>query len=482
MSVASSDIYQNLFGQILDINPETQRLKEICRVFLELDFPEKDQLTELAFTPNEQLSISSPTGQQPDTPEGDQESGDLAIGNMSNLRDFPKLLKKQFLIPDEIFFHRLIRHDLFVLKNEEHQRHISWDSHIKEQSQLNTEKAHFRKRTYILMDVSASTGIANRLTIEKAIAIAYLENQRSEGGEVWFRTFNHHCGPPWLAKTGVDYRHLINNGIVTSKPIGQTDLEGALKTAFSDLEEQPSEDRAEILLLTDGLTPLNLSHLEDGLNQHRIHVVLIGGDLGELTQSELRDHFMNEHRSLKEEMENSPVRETRERLRSRLDQMFQQRSKNLQKELEKKWQDDLRFCAEKNGGLFLSVPDLPSASFSTETQLEDLEERLHQLSSLLNDPSTTTLEKEKLIDEVLAIRSYILDLKGQTTDSSRLDSLLKSTGKITLGSEELETMLKYAQIRWQASNGQKGESVDLFLFLKVVKESIQRWIRGKETA
>ena len=385
-------------------------------------------------------------------------------------------------MPDAIFYHRLVRHDLFVMKNEGRQRLMSWDDHLQEQSQLNEHKIHLRQRTYILMDVSASTAVANRLTIEKAIAIAYLESHQKEGGEVWLRTFNQKCGPPWLAKDGVAYRRLINKGVVSATPIGQTDLQGAIKTAFDDLDQQPSEDQAEILLLTDGLAPLELETLDEGLARHKVHIVLVGGERPDLSESELRDHFMESHSSLKQEMENHPEKELRERLRSRLDQMYLQRRPKLQNELMDHWEDDLKSCASKSGGLFLHIPDLPPSSFSVEAQLKDLEDRLQQLDQLLKGTVTTSLEKEKIIDEVLSIRAYALELKGKTNDHERVDALLHSTGEITLGSKELETMLEHAQIRWKASMGQGEESVDFLLFLKVIRKSIARWIKGKENS
>ena len=480
MSVANSDTYQSLYGQILDINPETQRLKDICRVFLDQDFESKASLLELAFAQSEGRNVEQNTSDSLGEVGGDEDSDDHVIGNLTNLRELPKLLKKQFLMPDEIFFHRLIRNDLFILKKEKRQRRLSWEEHLNQQSQLTQQKAHLRQRSYILMDVSASTSRANRLTIEKAIAIAFLETHQMEGGEVWLRTFNQRCSQPWLAKDGVSYRRLINKGIVTAKPVGQTDLQEALKTALSDLDSQPSEDRAEILLLTDGLAPLDLDLIEHSLKLHRVHVVLIGGDRPDLSDSELKDRFMSTHSKLVYEMENSPDRNHRERVRSRLDQMYRERKSGLKEDLMLRWRRNLEACAKISGGVFLHIPDLPPSSFSIDAQLDDLEERIKNLERLLTSPTATSLEKEQLIDELLAIRAFVQELKEGNADPQRVANLMEATKKLTLSSEELQTMLKHAQIRWNSSRSQDGESVDFLLFLKVIRESIRRWVKGKE--
>lgn len=445
---------------------------QICRVFLDANFENKEELISLAFSLEENVSLE--TEQDLSDVSGPEEAEDQSIGNMTNLRDFPRILKKQFLFPDRIFYHRLVRNELFVMKPERRQKQMTWDQHLEEQSRLNSEKAHLRKRSYVLMDVSASTKRAHRLLIEKAIAIAFLENHRQEGGEVWFRTFNHSCGRLWLTKDEGSYRNLVNQGIVAASPIGQTNLQKAISTAMDDLDTQPSEDRAEILLLTDGLAPLNLEELDSHLSQHTVHVVLIGGDAPELSESELRDHFMSSQKNLKDQMDNSLEKELRDQARAKLEQIYAKRRPTIQKDLSSRWKEDLKACAVNSGGIFLHIPDLPQSSFSIDEQLADLEDRLYKLEARLKDPSSTTLEKEEILEELLTIQAYAEELKGHTS-SEHSSKSLPDISKMAAGSEELMTMLEHAQIRWEASHGNHGEDVDLLFIVKAIRETLRRW-------
>ena len=85
---------------------------------------------------------------------------------------------------------------------------------------MSMEKYLRRQRSYILMDISGSTKKKNRLLLEKAIILNYLENNQKEKGEIFFRAFNHELGPLYRTFQQSDYKYILNKAILPQKSYG----------------------------------------------------------------------------------------------------------------------------------------------------------------------------------------------------------------------------------------------------------------------
>lgn len=483
--MTASSPYHALFARILNVNPETQKLQDICRSLLERDFEGLSELKSLAFKSLEQGREKTPLPLDIATErKGEHETDDITIGNMSNLIEFPRILKKEFMMPDEIFDQKLLKKELLVHKKQFREKRQSWEKLFEQQCALTETKQWARQKTYILLDVSASTGQRHRLLLEKAIAIGYLQSNLKERGEVYFRAFNHSTGSLHLCQSPSDYRDLINKVIMQAEPIGQTNLQKAIETAFDDLNHHPSEHPAEILILSDGLSALDLESLFSSPPPSKIHVVLVGGDQPQLNDRDLREHFNSLHKSQISSYREIEDPKRRELLLSQLDERFRDRKEQLRSDIINDLKSQLKELCVRTQGTFIHVPDLPQELGADREQAAQIEQRIEEISQALQNPQTTVLDKEQLMDELLALRAYLRELSYQV-DTNNLDlkknfeELIERTGELTLDSQELQAMLEHLELscRWK-SNGSSEVSIPLSQWIKLtyraIKQSLKR--------
>jgi hypothetical protein len=470
-----------LFGQILNINPQTEKLKDICRILLDQETPYSKTLEDLAFC---ESKLEEKTRLAPKEVEtlrlGNQESEDFCLGTMSHLREFPQTLKKEFLLPDMIFDRRLTQRELLVHKRQQRERRQSWNELFEQRTKMTPEKKLARQRTYILLDVSASTESRNRLVVEKAIAIAYLESNQKGKGEVFYRPFNHEPGGLRYCKSPCELRSLINGDVMPQPAIGQTNLQLILETALKDLDDPLSDTPAEILLLTDGLAPLELTSLLDMAGQHKIHTVLVGGNLPSSDDLSLRKRFKSIHVDRFRRIANETDPKKREQLREPLNELFNKDREHHQQpsvdELETHLENlsreqTLEALSRETQGLFIHVPDLPEAWTCQDSQIEVIANRISEIEALLSQASSTDLEKEQLVDELLALRNYIDELKGLSNNPKQTQdwkNLKDKIAQITLSSEELQSILNNAKVNWTNHQQTEGTRLGLFRLLRIL--------------
>lgn len=470
-----------LFGQILDINPQTEKLKDICRILLDQDTPYSKTLEDLAFC---ETSLEEKTRLAPKEIEtlrlGNQESEDFCLGSMSHLREFPQTLKKEFLLPDLIFDRRLTQRELLVHKRQQRERRQSWNELFEQRTKMTPEKKLARQRTYILLDVSASTEARNRLVVEKAIAIAYLESNQKGKGEVFYRPFNHEPGGLRTCKSPSELRSLINGDVMPQQAIGQTNLQLVLETALKDLDDPLSDTPAEILLLTDGLAPLDLPSLLEMAGQHKIHTVLVGGKLPSTEELSLRERFKPIHLDRYRKIANEIDPKKREQLREPLNELFNKDREHHHKpsvdELENHLENlsrekNLEALSRETQGLFIHVPDLPEAWTCQDAQIDVIANRISEIETLLLESCATDLEKEQLVDELLALRNYIDELKGLSNTSTQTQewkNLKDKIAQITLSSEELQSILNNIKVNWTSHQPSGGSRIGFFRLLRIL--------------
>jgi hypothetical protein len=415
------------------------------------------------------------------TRHGDHQTDDQTIANMTNITELPKLLKKEFMMPDLIFDTKLLKKELLIHKKIYREKRQSWDKLFEQQCSLTSSKQMARQKTYILMDVSASTEINQRLVIEKAVAIAYLESNQKERGEVFFRAFHHETGPLHHCSDPREYQRLINSVIMNTQPMGRTDLQGAILAAFEDLNHHPSDHPAEILILTDGLSPLDLDFIYQNPPPSKIHVVLVGGDRPDLRDGELREIFNDIHKSKVEHCNDVLDPDERQKLQNNLDQLFIRNKGKIKSDHLALLEGNLESLAKRSGGSFIHIPDLKGSLTCTPEQAQHMESRIVEIESLLKNESTTVLDKEQLLDELLALRSYLNDLSLNSDDhelTQRFEALIQKTGDITLDSEELEAMLENLEVRISRNTQQqKGPDISVSQMLHIAWRVLKRKVK-----
>jgi hypothetical protein len=476
--------YRHLFSNLLRTNPQTEELQDICRILLEQDFAGADALKDLAFPEPVDAPGKTPASATVfTTRKGDHETDETTIGAMTSITELPKALKKEFMLPDLIFDTKLLKKEILVHKKNFREKRKSWDQLFEQQCELTPHKQQARQKTYILMDVSASTELHHRLVIEKAIAIAYLESNLKQRGEIYFRAFHHGLGPLHLCQSPKDYQHLINNVIMQAQPMGRTNLQLAIKTAFEDLNHHPSDHPAEVLILTDGLCVLDLEALFNEPPPSKIHVVLIGGDRPDLRDREVREHFDIQHRGQSKDIAELKDNDERSRRQHQLDQLFSKKKDQLRESLLCDMRQNIEDLAKRTKGKFIHIPDIDDQLTCHSQQYELISKRIQEIETLLYASTSTVLDKEQLMDELLSLRAYLQDLSDRSSDSDLKDDfeeLIQRTGELTLDSDELQAMLENLQVRMKVKSGTGSKleltlSQTLELTWKIIKRQVQKF-------
>ena len=409
-----SSYFTDLFKRISYLSPEVYKIFDLARTVVDENSEIGQQLCEV-IKPNDSNSAKREFVQKEHISErlktGDDE---WIVEGMQSLSEFPFLVKKQFLLPNKIFDRKLISKDLLVKKTSAYERKISWSEHIEQESKTSYEKSLRRQKTYILMDVSASTQHHNRLELEKAIIFAYLERNEKEFGEVYFRTFTSGTGDLFKAKNSQDYRHLLNNIIIPAIADGQTNLEQAIYAAIEDLEFYSiSESPTELLIVTDGLCQLNVNRILEKSNQLKINIILIGDDPIFLSKKEMDELFAKKRKAEYEYIDKNNFSEKAKQNRQQFSSSHQHDKELIQNEIHDQRISQLEKLAELSSGKFIQIQDISSDYLNVDKTLESIQTEIIVLQEKLDDKSLSPSEIELILQEYLALKNYLNSLSKQ---------------------------------------------------------------------
>jgi chromosome segregation ATPase len=151
--------------------------------------------------------------------------------------------------------------------------------------------------------------------------------------------------------------------------------------------------------------------------------------------------------------------------------LFQHNKQKIQEEYLDELQHHLETLSQKTKGLFIQIPDLPEDWASRASQLETIQDRIRAIETELQDSNTTDLDKQQLVDELLSLRTYIEELSNQSRDAvhqQQCKQLKEEVGRITLSSEELQSMLRNAGVNWTAKTRSNGIQLSLWQTLRLV--------------
>ncbi|MBL7999886.1 MAG: hypothetical protein JNL32_14765, partial [Candidatus Kapabacteria bacterium] len=146
-----------------------------------------------------------------------------------NVQELPAIYPYQFLLPDNVFYQRLVERSLWLPRPRPPQNY-------RYQSESDTFKPDHRKqKVYLLFDVSKSMNVRWRIHLAKAIAYIFLQRNMKELGTVYFREFADTIGEVKVAKDIPTFNDLISH-IMHVKALGKgTALQKALTTAIEDI-------------------------------------------------------------------------------------------------------------------------------------------------------------------------------------------------------------------------------------------------------
>jgi uncharacterized protein with von Willebrand factor type A (vWA) domain len=192
---------------------------------------------------------------------------------IQSVQEVPRVYPHQFLLPDTVFFQKLVERSLWLPRARAPQTY-------RFQSESETFKPDYRKqKVYVLFDVSRSMNMRWRIHLAKAIAVVFLQRNRKELGTVYLRNFAETVHELQEAHDLPSYNNLISS-IMHVKADGKgTVLQRAVLTAIEDIRKTAGLIDSEILVITDGAAHIELKKVKDALGDDiKLHTVKIGDE------------------------------------------------------------------------------------------------------------------------------------------------------------------------------------------------------------
>ncbi len=342
------------------------------------------------------LQLAAPTGESTEAVPTDSDATMIEVPAgeeyeaefIRSWSDVRYVYADQWLLPEEVFLRRLANRTLvFPMAKAPRIRAIDTGDD-------DFQPSPSKQKVYVLLDTSRSMALRHRFALAKAAVLRFLKRNRSEMGEVFFRTFDVGVGPLSTALDRSSYGTLIRS-ISRQATLGNgTCLERAILQACSDIADQPSLSGAEILVVTDGAARMDESKVANALGDRiRLHCLKIGRAQVFATDQYVRDTLEHHTRTdtrrgqrivqlrdrrdvLRDGIKHSHDAETLNTLRAEM-----RRVEAEQKEIGGELRQDFGHEIERLSHVFIEIDDLdPATAFHlTDKQLEALKELTRRL-------------------------------------------------------------------------------------------------------
>ena len=433
----------------------------------------------------------------------------MEIENYKNIIDLKRTLPRELAVDDDIFNAKLFTKTLLVQKFYE-----SESDNFKPVSTMKNEQGReankFEQLFYILLDTSRSMDVRMRGFYAKCIVSEFLRRKLGSNAKLFFRTFDTNVGDLYKVEKKEDYPYLIEKVLLSKTGGVSTNLQKAVYQAVNDINYTKDMINSEILVVTDGVSKIDVQEMLEKLGKIKLHVLKIGGDLPEPDFYEMKSELAHEKvdfdpssiniREIKELMENPhemdrPLSVTEKRIYRLMLDNSDRIFKNLKK-VSKNYievgdinNEKLYDASNENlENIFHWVKKLESADlqylniddkerlFKQAYFLEQYIRMLHDLGSKNKSELKVLLDrienvKSKFMKDnelfMLIVRSgkYHEDKKKLQLDKKELKKLLK---QMTLNNEKLTLKnMRKAKLTLSFQFGEKGSAGKLILLLLI---------------
>lgn len=465
--ISANSAYNELFRKISHLSPEVYAIFDIARILNSTETPYGDELSFLNL--NSEIKEDKNVPPSPLSEIANTGVDDWFVDSMTSLNQIPNVIKKQFLLPEEIFMQKLIYKDLLIKKYFSEQKCLMWNEVFEELSRDSPIKKAKKQKTYILMDVSKSTEKRNRILLEKAISLSFLENNNKEHGEVYFRTFNQEAGQLYFSRNPVEYKKVLNEGLISAFADGSTNLQNAIDKAIEDINFYSIDTKAEILILTDGLVLIDLEEIGKKAKEIKFNIVLIGNDEIYLTDDEFEQQYKKTFAKDIEKFSDKGIslQKTQNLIEAHKKKFFVK--KNLAKDLKEDRFRQLKHLAENHSGRFIQIQDLPQSLFDYEKIIDNVKKELEDLESKLLSENYTPREKEEFLQQFLALKNYINGIRKQkkltTEQQNQLKEMSQRMKDLVERNAEILDLLKESNVILQLSPKGMTQLMEMNLFV-----------------
>lgn len=271
-----------------DLPEDFTAVFEIARVL-------EDDRNELAARLRPVLQLTAPgTSMQPPAERANLEiiindQEEYEAGLIRTAQHLPRIYNHQWLLPEEVFFTRLAKKELWVPYPRQ-PRYYAVDP---ESDDYRPDRR--KQKLYVLLDTSSSMGMKHRISLAKAVVYRFLRQNMKELGFINLRTFDTKIGALLEARDLAGFQAMISH-VMRLHTLGNgTAMARAIRQAVDDINALPQLSGTEILVITDGACALDEEEIRALLGDRIvINTIKIGRSQLIASKSYIRDKIFEE--------------------------------------------------------------------------------------------------------------------------------------------------------------------------------------------
>ncbi len=354
----------------------------------------------------------------------------MEIETYKTIIDLKRTLPRELAHDDDIFNAKLFTKTLMVQKFYE-----SESDNFKPVSTMKNEQGReankFDQLFYILLDTSRSMDVSMRGFYAKCIVSEFLRRKLGSNAKLFFRTFDTNVGSLHKIEKKEDYPFLIEKVLFSTTGGVSTNLQKAVYQAVSDINYTKDMVNAEILVVTDGISKIDVHEMSEKLGKIKLHILKIGDDLPEPDFYEMKLGLSNEKVDF--DPSSIKIKEIKQRMQNpqeddipltpgeqRVYRMMLESSNNVLKDLKK---------IAKN---FIEVGDIKTDKLY-DVSYENMENIFHWVKKLesVDLKYMNIEEKERIYKQAFFLSQYIKMLHDQgSKNKTELKAFLDRITKI----------------------------------------------------
>lgn len=413
------DVMEDLgfFEHIYEDLPEDfTAVFEIARVL-------EDDRHALAATLRPVLTLTSPgRGEPPPEDRADLEiiindQEEYEAGLIRTPQHLPRIYNYQWLLPEQVFFNRLAKKELWVPYPRE-PRYYAVDP---DSDDYRPDRR--KQKLYVLLDTSSSMAMKNRISLAKAVVYHFLKQNMKELGYIHLRTFDTKIGERQEANDMGSFQALIRF-VMRLHTLGNgTAMARAIRQAVDDINATPQLSGTEILVITDGACALDEKEIRALLGDRIvINTIKIGHSQLIASKSYIRDKIFEE---------DTVQHKLIDRLQKREAELLHLRDTAQSPHLRRRYEDSLRSTRQEINRQVDAMTEEIIVGYGHEL------ERLSQLYVQVED-----VELPGLFDLREEQESEIRDLFQQVARELELHCSLDQLRKLALLIDHLAVLIK----------------------------------------
>ena len=360
----------------------------------------------------------------------DQE--EYEAGLIRTPQHLPRIYNYQWLLPDDVFFNRLAKKELWVPYPRQ-PRYYSVDP---ESDDYRPDRR--KQKLYVLLDTSSSMAMKNRISLAKAVVYYFLKSNMKELGYIHLRTFDTKIGERHEARDMASFQALISY-VMRLHTLGNgTAMARAIRQAVDDINATPQLSGTEILIITDGACALDEAEIRGLLGERIvINTIKIGRSQLIASKSYIRDKIFEEdtaqHRVI-------------ERLQRRETELRHLRDTAQSPHLRRRYEDSLRSTQQEMNRQVDAMTEEIIVGYGHEL------ERLSQLHIQVDDVDLPGLfdlraEQEEEIRDLFQQVARELDLHCSLDQLRKLALLIDHLSVLIKNTDDAELRKRFEQLR-----------------------------------